>query len=68
MSDNAAWLEAASELFDGAVEEGNYSLCKDIIADMLDVDPTAGRALALKLREVPVAKFAVKSPYQDKEI
>lgn len=66
--ENDKWLEAAQENFDGAIEEGNYQLAKDIIADTLDVSPEAGRAMAVKLREIPIEKFAVKSFIQPQDL
>lgn len=65
---NDKWLEAAQENFEGAVDSGDYALCKDIIADVLDVNPEAGRALALQLRETPVSKFNTKSFIQPHDL
>lgn len=61
--ENTRWLEAAQENFEQAIEEGDYALCKDIIADTLDVSPSIGRGMVRQLREVPVEKFAIKSTY-----
>ena len=33
---NEVWVEAAYETFEGAIEQGNYTLCEDIIADTKD--------------------------------
>lgn len=60
---NDTWLEVAQGNFEGAIETGNYALAKDIIADVLDIHPDSGRAMALTLRETPLSKFAIKSDY-----
>ena len=58
------WKEAAFENFEQALAEGNYSLCKDIIADVQDVDLAAGRELNEMLRNAPLEAFTNKSPIQ----
>lgn len=55
---NEAWVEAAHENFQDAVSEGNITLAKDIIQDVID----AGfRDEAVKmsetLREIPVGSI-----------
>lgn len=65
---NDIWLEQAGENFDQAVAEGNYALCKDIIADVQEVNLDAGRQLNEQLRNTPIERFAVKSPIQLSDI
>jgi hypothetical protein len=65
---NDQWLEAAKENFDTAIEEGNYALCKDIIADVQEVSLEAGRSLNEQLRNTPVEKFNIKSFIQPQDL
>ena len=61
---NTEWLEAAKEHLDGAIDEGNYSLCKAILADIRDNGFSVEAAqLEETFREVPLTKFVIKSPY-----
>lgn len=62
------WLDAAFENFQQAVDEGNYALCKDIIADVQDVNLEAGRQLNEVLRATPIEKFAVRSHIQPHDL
>lgn len=65
---NDKWLEHAGDNFVHALEEGNYALCKDIIADVQDVSLEAGRALNQMLRDTPLNKFMVKSHIQPHDL
>lgn len=61
--ENEKWLEASYEHLDGAIEDGNYQLAKDIIADAFDQGFTGDSyAMERKLRESKLGKF-VKSSY-----
>lgn len=56
------WLEAADEHFDGAIEEGNYQLARDIIADVNDYGfPNESAELQKRLDNTPISKFAGKT-------
>lgn len=61
---NDKWLEHAGDNFVQALAEGNYALCKDIIADVQEVNLEAGRSLNDMLRNASISQFAVKSPLQ----
>lgn len=59
---NVEWLEAADEHFEGAIEEGNYQLARDVIADVFDRGfPNESAELQRRLDETPLSKFAIKS-------
>lgn len=61
---NTVWLESAKENFDQALAEGNYALCKDIIADIQEAGfLEQGRELNEDLRNTPISQFAIKSSY-----
>lgn len=61
---NEVWLEAAWETFQEAVEKGNYSLAKDVIADTKDAGfENAANTMIEFLRNTPITKFVVKSPF-----
>lgn len=51
------WLEAARESFDEALDTGDYTTCKAIIADVQDVSLDAGRELNGLLRDATVDSF-----------
>lgn len=62
---NEKWIEDAKDNFGQAVDEGNYTLCKDIIADVQEAGfLDEGRALNDLLRAVPVSKFITRTPYE----
>jgi hypothetical protein len=64
--ENTIWLEGAYEMLDGAIEQGNYALAKDIIADTFDKGfAEEARQMNLLLRNAPVRNFLIKSPIQD---
>ncbi len=65
---NDQWLEQAGENFEQAIAEGNYALCKDIIADVQEVNLDAGRQLNEQLRNTPIERFAVKSHIQPHDL
>lgn len=65
---NDKWLEAAGDNFVHALEEGNYALCKDIIADVQEVSLEAGRSLNEMLRNTPLSKFSTLSPIQPHDL
>lgn len=63
---NDKWLEHAQDNFEQAIAEGNYALCKDIIADVQEAGfLEAGRSLNQQLRDTPVEQFAIKSNPED---
>lgn len=65
LKENDAWVEAAYENFDQAVEEGNYALCKDIIEDMKDKGfGEYARTLEIVLKALPLTRFTKPSPYE----
>lgn len=59
-----AWLEAAKETFDMAVEGGDLETCWLVIEDVFEKGFTK-ESLVLEqlLLETPLAKFLVKSPF-----
>ena len=70
MSDvnNEKWLEAAQDGFEDAIAQGNLPLVKDIIADVLDVNPEAGRAMSERVKNLPVDTWNVISPIQESDL
>jgi hypothetical protein len=57
---NTEWIEAAWEHFDGAIEEHNYLLAKDIIADTKDKGFGEGaRLMEELLLQQPLSKFII---------
>lgn len=61
----AQWLDAALDHFEGALEQRNYELAKDVIADVQDAGfLDVGRRLNEILRDTPLSQFSIKSPIQ----
>lgn len=55
---NTEWVEAAHENFGEAVEAGNYSLAKGIIADMKEAGFSLdAEAMSQQLATVPVSNW-----------
>jgi hypothetical protein len=51
MQKNEEWLSAAKENFQSALDAGDVSLAKDIIADTFDAGfPDAARSMAAQLK------------------
>lgn len=61
---NDQWLEAATENFHTAIEQGNYQLAQAVIADTRDAGfSSQAEAMEKYLTLLPVEQFAIKSTY-----
>ena len=63
LRENNQWIEHCFQSFEEYLEQGNYPMCKAAIADMFDVSPNTARGMSLMLRDTPIEKFIIKSPY-----
>lgn len=63
LKENETWVEHCYQNFQEYLEAGNYEMCKNAIADMFDVSPNTAREMNDELRNVPIERFAIKSPW-----
>lgn len=63
---NEEWLEAATENFQTAIDQGNYALAQAVIADTRDAGfSSQAEAMEKYLVLTPVEQFAIKSNIAD---